>query len=728
MKAGRTRIMSESTNPNQPPFQEPQPSKPVSKPGAGAGASSSTGSSSVPSPSSASAASLPVPPRDTKEALRLVGCFRIEPPETELMSSEFVIHGRQLSAWDTPRSVTLPPTQENVPSETEPGDDVGSVSAEETGVSGTVSGEETVEIRQSVPTSPFVQTARVTVPVSEGERDEPELAGVTEIVLPSDPKIVGQEEQDTEATREICLKQNERLAERKRKRQEELAAEEALRAEEKRQAEERKRQEELAAEEALRAEEKRQAEERKRQEQLAAEEALRAEEKRQAEERKRQEELAAEEALRAEEKRQAEERKRLEQFAEWERLQEKRRQEELQRREQDARLAELARREEEIRKAESAQKHENERLTALAQELAVEEARLEALALSLKSRSEDVQDPGALLVPSQPAEAVEEEPQAFETAEQSIETVETAADASENVMELPEKAEDPETLEESEEDETAQESWLVRYLIQVGETVANWLYAIGDFAYFTSQVFHWLIRLPRRGTLLPCAYEIGIRSLPVIALTGTFIGMVLSVQSYAQLKDYYLETRMGALINLSLVRELGPVLAATMLAGRIGSSMAAELGTMRVTEQIDALGSMGVNPVHYLVVPRFLGCMLLIPILTLFADFMGIVGGAYFSVWIFNIDWHFYLTNSNKIVSEADVFIGVFKSIFFGATIGLIGCHRGFNSRAGAQGVGRAATEAFVLSFVFILLLDVALGTIFEALDEILFTPMPRQL
>ena len=659
MKAGRTRIMSESTNPNQPPFQEPQPSKPVSKPGAGAGASSSTGSSSVPSPSSASAASLPVPPRDTKEALRLVGCFRIEPPETELMSSEFVIHGRQLSAWDTPRSVTLPPTQENVPSETEPGDDVGSVSAEETGVSGTVSGEETVEIRQSVPTSPFVQTARVTVPVSEGERDEPELAGVTEIVLPSDPKIVGQEEQDTEATREICLKQNERLAERKRK---------------------------------------------------------------------RQEELAAEEALRAEEKRQAEERKRLEQFAEWERLQEKRRQEELQRREQDARLAELARREEEIRKAESAQKHENERLTALAQELAVEEARLEALALSLKSRSEDVQDPGALLVPSQPAEAVEEEPQAFETAEQSIETVETAADASENVMELPEKAEDPETLEESEEDETAQESWLVRYLIQVGETVANWLYAIGDFAYFTSQVFHWLIRLPRRGTLLPCAYEIGIRSLPVIALTGTFIGMVLSVQSYAQLKDYYLETRMGALINLSLVRELGPVLAATMLAGRIGSSMAAELGTMRVTEQIDALGSMGVNPVHYLVVPRFLGCMLLIPILTLFADFMGIVGGAYFSVWIFNIDWHFYLTNSNKIVSEADVFIGVFKSIFFGATIGLIGCHRGFNSRAGAQGVGRAATEAFVLSFVFILLLDLALGTIFEALDEILFTPMPRQL
>ncbi len=273
-----------------------------------------------------------------------------------------------------------------------------------------------------------------------------------------------------------------------------------------------------------------------------------------------------------------------------------------------------------------------------------------------------------------------------------------------------------------------EDNWFVRYLIRIGETVSNWLFTIGDFAMFAARVFFWLLRLPRRGTLLPCMYEIGIMSLPVIALTGTFIGMVLAVQSYNQLKGFYLETRMGALINLSLVRELGPVLAATMLAGRIGSSMAAELGTMRVTEQIDALGSMGVNPIHYLVTPRFLACVLLIPVLTIFADFMGIVGGAYFSVWVYGIDWHFYLTNSNKIVGEPDIFIGIFKSFFFGATIGLIGCHRGFNSRPGAQGVGRASTEAFVFSFVFILLLDLALGTVFEALDGVLFTKMPRQL
>ncbi|MDO4584117.1 MAG: ABC transporter permease [Planctomycetia bacterium] len=265
-------------------------------------------------------------------------------------------------------------------------------------------------------------------------------------------------------------------------------------------------------------------------------------------------------------------------------------------------------------------------------------------------------------------------------------------------------------------------------MTRIGQQIEDWICALGDFTIFTIRVFWWVMRLPRRGTLLPCMYEIGIMSLPVIALTGTFIGMVLAVQSYNQLKGFYLETRIGALINISLVRELGPVLAATMLAGRIGSSMAAELGTMRVTEQIDALGSMGVNPIHYLVVPRFLGCVLLIPVLTIFADFMGIVGGAYFSVWVYHVDWHFYVTNSNKIVGAFDIFIGIFKSFFFGAAIGLIGCHRGFNSRAGAQGVGRAATEAFVFSFVIILLLDLALGIVMESISQWLFPIGPKQL
>ncbi|MDO4551740.1 MAG: ABC transporter permease [Planctomycetia bacterium] len=264
--------------------------------------------------------------------------------------------------------------------------------------------------------------------------------------------------------------------------------------------------------------------------------------------------------------------------------------------------------------------------------------------------------------------------------------------------------------------------------MRVGQQIENWVAILGDFTIFACRVIWWMLRFPRKGTLLPCMYEIGIMSLPVIALTGTFIGMVLAVQSYNQLKDFYLETRIGALINISLVRELGPVLAATMLSGRIGSSMAAELGTMRVTEQIDAMSSMGVNPIHYLVVPRFLGCVMLIPMLTIMADFMGIVGGAYFSVWVYGVDWHFYLTNSNKIVGAFDIFIGVFKSVFFGAAIGIIGCHRGFHSRAGAEGVGKAATEAFVFSFVVILLLDLALGIVMEAFYQAFIMTGPKTL
>ena len=169
--------------------------------------------------------------------------------------------------------------------------------------------------------------------------------------------------------------------------------------------------------------------------------------------------------------------------------------------------------------------------------------------------------------------------------------------------------------------------------------LTDWMIELGSVAWFGLRTFRWLLtRWPRRETLLPNFYQIGVLSLPVVALTGTFIGMVLAVQSYSQFRMLHLESRLGAVINMSLVRELGPVLAATMLAGRVGSAMAAELGTMRVTEQIDALASMGANPIHYLVVPRFLGCLLLIPALTIMADFMGVVGGAFYGVYLLGID------------------------------------------------------------------------------------------
>jgi phospholipid/cholesterol/gamma-HCH transport system permease protein len=265
---------------------------------------------------------------------------------------------------------------------------------------------------------------------------------------------------------------------------------------------------------------------------------------------------------------------------------------------------------------------------------------------------------------------------------------------------------------------------MVDWIADCGEMIVNWLVGLGSISLFTFRMFRWLFtRLPSKGTLLPNFYQIGVLSLPVVALTGTFIGMVLVAQSYTQFRAMGMETRLGAVINMSLVRELGPVLAATMLAGRVGSAMAAELGTMRVTEQIDALSSLGANPIHYLVVPRFLACLVLIPTLVVMADFMGVAGAWFYAVDLLGIDRHHYLANSRHFVSNFDLFVGVFKSLFFGAAIAIIACHRGFNCDAGAEGVGRAATMAFVHSFVVILLLDLVLGI---AMDNVYYAIWPE--
>jgi phospholipid/cholesterol/gamma-HCH transport system permease protein len=251
--------------------------------------------------------------------------------------------------------------------------------------------------------------------------------------------------------------------------------------------------------------------------------------------------------------------------------------------------------------------------------------------------------------------------------------------------------------------------------MRCGNFVFDVVSELGDIVIFAGQIFLWIFTArPKKETLLPNFYAVGVLSLPVVALTGTFIGMVLANQSYTQFKNIGLESRLGAVINYSLVRELGPVLAATMLAGRVGSAMAAVLGTMRVTEQIDALISMGANPIHYLVVPRFLACVMLIPALTVMADFMGILGGYFYSVILLGIDHAQYIRNSRDFVGGFDFFAGVFKSIFFGGTIAVVSCYRGFHCQAGAEGVGRAATAAFVLSFVLILVLDLLLNILLD--------------
>ena len=244
----------------------------------------------------------------------------------------------------------------------------------------------------------------------------------------------------------------------------------------------------------------------------------------------------------------------------------------------------------------------------------------------------------------------------------------------------------------------------------LGGRVVRSLVLLGDFFLFSMQTFAWLFRrrlAPK--TLLPCLYLVGVRSVPVVSITGMFIGMVMAVQMFNQFSKMGLSTRLGSMINITIVRELGPVLAATMLAGRVGCAMAAELATMRVSEQVDALSCLGAHPIHYLVVPRLLACTLLIPLLTIMADFMGIMGGAFISTRIYGVDAHFYWTNSEGFVKMWDVMMGLIKAVFFGMAIALISCHRGLNSQPGAEGVGRSTTKTVVLCVIFTLLMDLFL-------------------
>ncbi len=268
--------------------------------------------------------------------------------------------------------------------------------------------------------------------------------------------------------------------------------------------------------------------------------------------------------------------------------------------------------------------------------------------------------------------------------------------------------------------ETSARDVFIKRVTGMGRAISSRVAFAGNLAVFSLSTLFWLVvKGPRRETLTRSFFNIGVLSLPVVMLTGTFIGMVLAVQAFPQFKVIGMETRIGAAINLSLVKELGPVLAATMLAGRVGSAIAAELGTMRVTEQIDALSSMGVNPVHYLVTPRFLACLILIPGLTLFADLMGVIGGAFFSIKLLDVDWSYYWEYSRHAVAMYDVLAGMFKSVFFGGAIALICCHQGFRCGAGAEGVGKAATSSFVLSFVAILFLDLLLDVMLDQFHEL---------
>ena len=261
--------------------------------------------------------------------------------------------------------------------------------------------------------------------------------------------------------------------------------------------------------------------------------------------------------------------------------------------------------------------------------------------------------------------------------------------------------------------------------MNIADRPSAWLEAfvgLGDWTLFSYRAITGLFsRHLKLNELLRVCIDVGVSSVGVVVITGLFIGMVLAVQAYNQFHMIGLDTSIGAVIHMSIVRELGPVLAAIMLAGRVGTAMSAQLATMRVTEQIDALACLGVDPVKFLVGPRFLGCGLVIPLLTVIADTLGVLGSSMICLKVFHIDEFHYWRHTANYVKLWDLFIGLGKSVIFGGVLSLICCHRGFNSRAGAEGVGRAATEGFVLSFVAILVIDFVMAMLTNAVAAILW-------
>jgi phospholipid/cholesterol/gamma-HCH transport system permease protein len=236
---------------------------------------------------------------------------------------------------------------------------------------------------------------------------------------------------------------------------------------------------------------------------------------------------------------------------------------------------------------------------------------------------------------------------------------------------------------------------------------------LGKIIVLLLSVLTWMVRPPLKAKNIFKQMEfVGVKSIFVVVLTGTFTGMVLALQSYHGFRLFSAESMVGTAVALSMTRELGPVLTALMVTARAGSAMAAELGTMRVTEQIDALYVMAANPVKHLIVPRVIAGVIMLPFLTVVSDFVGIAGGYLVGVELLEINSGSFVRNIIRHLDMEDIYNGLIKAAVFGLILSLIGCYKGFNTRGGAEGVGRATTEAVVLSSVSILVSDYFLTAI----------------
>lgn len=258
----------------------------------------------------------------------------------------------------------------------------------------------------------------------------------------------------------------------------------------------------------------------------------------------------------------------------------------------------------------------------------------------------------------------------------------------------------------------------------LGATILRTVGQFGEFVRFAIAAFRGVAhprQWARRERFMRQLYFVGTTSAPVLAITGGFIGMILAFEGYRQFQSIGQESRLGGVINVSIVKQIGPVLAAVMLAGRVGCALTAELGSMRVTEQLDAMRAMGSDPVRVLVVPRFLACVLMIPLLTVVSNACGVIGGWLITTKFYDADPSLYERFSAGIVGTDDILSGLIKSVFFGVAIGLISCWKGFTCKPGAEGVGEATTEAFVTCFIAIIMISMVLAKFLNDISFIFF-------
>lgn len=241
----------------------------------------------------------------------------------------------------------------------------------------------------------------------------------------------------------------------------------------------------------------------------------------------------------------------------------------------------------------------------------------------------------------------------------------------------------------------------------MNNAIGRLLNAIGEYTLLIIHTMGASLRRPPSWPLMrQQLFDFGVLSLPVVAFTGLSTGMVLAAQSFFQLEDKGLASATGLMVGKAMLTELGPVLTAFMVTGRVGAAMCAELGTMQVTEQVDALRSMAVNPLRYLIAPRMIAGTLMLPLLTVFSCITGIFGGYFISIYFFNMSPNDYMDPIPTHMEPFDFFSGMSKALMFGLLISTISCYKGLTTKGGAEGVGRATTNSVVICYSCILLFN----------------------